>query len=741
MRLFPGMSLLVMVVLYSVACSAGEPVKAPMLSLQGFTGILNTPSAHVSHEGSIHLIYSDQRENIWRADQQQRQENYLMSLGLFSFLEVGGRLTEAPGRARDLSASIKLTSAPLTRDRASWPVLAVGIQDIEGGAKLLQSRYAVVSEDFWRFRLSAGYGFDSERMRGGFGGVEFQAHDWVTLLGEYDTRDTSAGIRLVTPEIWKTPIQLVATFKSTLNHNPGNIDVAVGVTFPLDFQKKAGHEPESGNHGAQDAGQEEISVPAPPVSQSPVPPGLASAPVSAAPALQPPSPPKASSDNSVSTNTVSPAISANLALLQKQLITAGFVNVQVGQRVGRELIVEYENTIFNHNELDALGVVAGIVSEVTAKHIETIRIVIKRHGIRVAVVSAPLPDLRKFMRLSLQKSEDLKDSLVFSYDTSITEDTDFSPHDSRISFPNTSLILAPGLQTFVGTEAGVFDYVLSFRPEILSNLWKGGVFQARWDIPMAWSANFDDGKPFRDSRADPRLDRAMLFQGVNLAPGIMANLGAGMVLHDIYGTLNELTWSPVEGMHRLRGVQAWARESDTHRSMDVYLGSYRYLYAPLDLSLEVTAGRFWGQDHGFSLELKRFFADTAVSTYYKNSTTTEGRHWQVAGIQFAFPLTPRKDLRIGPVQVRGSDEWAYAQETTLTTGAQKTNDVLTQALAIDPQPTPALYRSYFNRDRLNAGYIKQHLERLREAWLKYRADLFDKKSTRSGLSFATPESR
>jgi hypothetical protein len=274
---------------------------------------------------------------------------------------------------------------------------------------------------------------------------------------------------------------------------------------------------------------------------------------------------------------------------------------------------------------------------------------------------------------------------------------------------------------------GVFDYLLSFKPEILSTLWKGGVFQARWDIPLVWSGNFDDGQPLRGSRNDPRMDRAMLFQGINIAPGLMANIGAGLVLHNIYGTMNELTWSPGGGAHRLRATQAWGRDSETRRTLDVYLGSYRYLYAPLDLSIEATAGRFLWQDRGFSLELKRFFADTAVSTYYKNTKTLEGKHWQAAGIQFVFPLTPRKDLKIGPLQVRGTDEWAYAQETTLAIGGQKTNDVLTQALAINPQPTPALYHSYYNRDRLSADYVLQHLDRLREAWRLYRNELFDSK--------------
>jgi len=352
---------------------------------------------------------------------------------------------------------------------------------------------------------------------------------------------------------------------------------------------------------------------------------------------------------------VSLAALENLASLQKRLVTAGFIDVQVGQRRNRELVVAYENTIFNHNELDALGVVAGIVSESALEAFETVRIVIKRKGLQVAVVSTPSAELRTFM----QAAGDVrarKGSFSFTYDTGITEDTYFLPMAGSSRFPDTSLILAPGLQTYVATEVGVFDYLLSFRPEIISTLWKGGVLNLRWDIPIAWSDDFDDGKSFRSRRNDPRMDRAMLFQGVNLAPGLLANLGAGMILYDNYGTLNEISWSPGEGTHRLRGLQAWARDENSGSTTDVYLGSYRYLYAPLDLSLEVTGGRYWGEDHGFSLELKRFFGDTAVSTFYKNTTTTEGKHWQAAGIQFSFPLTPRKDLKIGPLQVRGTDE-------------------------------------------------------------------------------------
>ena len=338
-----------------------------------------------------------------------------------------------------------------------------------------KSNYFVVSEDFWRFRFSAGYGFNSDRMDGFFGGVEFKAHDWVTLLGEYDTHDTNVGIRLLTPEIWITPIRLTATFKSSLSHDPGHIDIAAGLTFPLDFQKRSNRAAEPATpikpvvkpevrEGVADPIESAVS----PVSQktadstqtpmSPAPPAKA---VQAAPV------------GGATTNTVTSANLENLSALKKRIEAAGLIEVRAGQRSSSELVVEYENTIFNHNELDALGIVAGTISEVTANSYEIVHIVIKRKGLRVAVVSMPRSALRAFMKQAGNPVA-LKSAMMFSYDAGMTDDTYYPPQQSGFSLPNTSLIVAPGLTTFVGTEVGVFDYLLSIKPEILSTLWKGG---------------------------------------------------------------------------------------------------------------------------------------------------------------------------------------------------------------------------------------------------------------------------
>ena len=67
---------------------------------------------------------------------------------------------------------------------------------------------------------------------------------------------------------------------------------------------------------------------------------------------------------------------------------------------------------------------------------------------------------------------------------------------------------------------------------------------------MTWSDNFNDNKAFRNNRQDSQFDRVMLFQAVRLSPEVMATIGGGMVVHDGYGTLNELMWTPGDGTHR-----------------------------------------------------------------------------------------------------------------------------------------------------------------------------------------------
>jgi len=661
------------------------------LALQGFSGILNTPTGHVQELGTLALLYSNQKD-VFGQTTPSRQDNYMVSIGLFNFAEIGGRLSEAaPGIARDLSANAKITSAPLTTQLPFKPVLALGIQDIGGGATFLRTTYLAASADpFSWLRVSGGYGRGPDRMEGAFGGVELKAHEWVSLMGEYDTKDTNIGIRLIAPSLPNIPASLTLTAKSSLNET-SSFDLAFGLTLPLDMKKSA-------SPPLKQSREENV----PDKSESGAAVTLFEEPTASLPSH--------------------PAISvdAQLSAIRTRLIAAGFANVRVGQMGGTELVVEYENVRYNHNELDAMGIVAGIASAAKLKGFEALWMVVKRKGLRIMIVSTSLKELREWLD---KPGTTGAPHLNVSYDTSPVDAARFIEGDSNPDWLRPSITLYPGLKTFVGTEVGVFDYQLSVKPDLQVTAWKGAVLNARWDIPVSWSHNFEDGQAFAYARNNTMMERLMLFQGINLAPGLIANLGAGMILHNINGTLNELVWSPGSGMHRFRVSQALARSSDTHEDTKVLLGSYRLYLAPLDLFLEGTAGKFWGQDTGALLSFKRYFGDTAIDLYYKNTETPENKRWQAAGLAISFPLTPRRDMKRSPLQVRGTEEWGYSQETVLAIGDQQTNDTISMALGVNPLPSTSIYRSYLNRDRLNEEYIQAHRQRLKDAWVNFQEDL------------------
>lgn len=666
------------------------------LSLQGYTGLLNTPNAAVTGEGKLYALFSNQQESKWR-ERTPRQENYLFSVGLFSFCELGGRLTEAPNAlgpnssVRDLSGSVKVT-LPFIPEGYFLPSVAFGVQDIGGGARHLQTAYAVASEELWRLRLSLGYGIGPDRLKGVFGGVEFKTWDWLYLLGEYDTEETNVGIRLITPTLFGYPVNLNVTAKSSLDHRPERVEFGVGLQFPLGSDHhNIRPMPAAAAWGAQAADTTPESAPGP--------------------------------DHPPQEKPPRPEGKAALLHLQDVLAGEGFQNIRVGKK-DRLLVVEFENSRYNWNELDGLGVAAGTALAYAPPGCETLRLVMKKKNIRVLQFSAPVRELAEFMRAPVNVGK-LAERAEITAEISDDEGVEFASGSGNPSLLHSSLVVYPELKTFVATEVGLFDYLLSVKPDFHLNLWKGAELNARWEIPVAWSGNFEDGKAFRANRHDSRMDRLMLFQAVRLAPTVMANLGGGMILHDRYGTLNELRWSPGDGTHRFTFRQAYAEDGEGRTAARVYLGSYRYYASKPDLFLEGTGGRFLGGDTGFALELKRFFGDTAFSVYYKNSAIPGGERVQVGGVKFAFPLTPRRDMKPYLVQLRGSDEWGYAQETEIA--RQGEQNVAGTEIGVDPKPPFNLERLFYNRDRLTPAYIRKHLLRLRDACLRYCRDTGMKK--------------
>ncbi|MDD2733286.1 MAG: YjbH domain-containing protein [Desulfuromonadaceae bacterium] len=720
-----------MIILYILlAIGAAQVVQAEgatpypaALSLQGFSGILNTPSAFVLPVGTLQIMYSDQVDTRWQQIPGFWQDNYHVAVGLFDFAEISGRLTSGPhsiygGGVRDLSASAKFSTAPFTRDYPWLPALAVGMQDVGGGASLLQSSYAVASTDLWRFRLSAGYGSGPDRMKGVFGGVELILFDWMRLLGEYDTDDTNVGIRLTTPPLPLVPVSLQLTGKTTVSgSHAGSVDFAAGLSIPLDV--KEWNRPARDRTPVQSADAAVIATPAvlPDALQTTA--AAVSKGAKPLPVEGTPEPVTAATDADGN---------APLHRLQQQLDDAGFIRVRIGIKGTNELVVQYENVRFLYNELDALGLIAGLVTQSAPERFARVTLVTLRKGVAMTALQAPRRLLKDFIDSDNVKEQqalrELRKTVVVSNNPK-TDGVRFLTTSERSWLPPLQLAVSPGLKTHIGSEIGVFDYLLSVRPEVTINPWQGGLVNIRWNLPVTWSNNFDTYQPYGFQHQKSGIDRLQFTQAFKLVPSMMVNIGGGLLDQHWYGTLNELIWQSEYGRHRSSFVQGWAAGDEevkgwTSRQKPVadktlYLGSYRYNLPGLDLSLEGTGGRYWNQDEGFSVGLKRFFGDVAVSVYYKNVNTLENRHIQAAGLQLSLPLTTRKSLNVGPITAGGTDEWSYAQESQIVASGEA-NYTNPYSIGITPQNSTTLERSYYNRDRLHAAYIISHLERMQDAW-------------------------
>jgi hypothetical protein len=677
--------------------SAGEFRNA--LSFQGYTGLLHTPNAEISDEGKIYFLFSDHVERTRR--DRESAENYMLSLGLLPYLELGGRLTEEhPSGLRDLSANVKF-KVPFFHKRKYLPELAFGIQDIGGGAKHFSAKYAVITKEIWPLRFSLGYGADSDRMEGIFGGAEIQLFDWLFLLGEYDTSETNLGVRLLSPEnLFGLPVDIGITATTSLDHRRGNFDIAAMLHVPLgvDYHNTRPLTGRPENKRRQplntditfegiSPNTERSTAPIPAVLSAQGEPGI----------------------------TIADSVGDSLRELKRELIELGFENLKVGIKNQDTLFVEYENNRYNHNEIDGLGLLLGVVAVHEPAQLDPFIVVMKKMNIPMLELRSSILAYRDFLfnldSSVLRRFTKIRTS-ISTYDY---EGIEFIGGDSNPSRFKPRLVLYPGLRTFVGTEVGAFDYLLSVKPDVFMNFWKGGVFNARWDIPVEWSGNFENGKSFRHFRESAHLERLMVHQAYKITPDIMMLFSAGMYIKDNTGLLNETIWGPGTGKHRFRVRLGYLEDSDRDLKREIYLGSYRYYIDQLDLYVEGTYGKYFYQDKGITIDVKRFFGDTSITMFYKYTGDNEGQ--EAAGIRISFPLTPRRDMKPSFAQIRGADSWSYQLQSTVASEGEF-NPVNTN-IAVIPQMFHNLEHTYYNRDRLSEVYIKNNLFRLRDAYLRW----------------------
>ncbi|GIX46151.1 MAG: hypothetical protein KatS3mg131_0362 [Candidatus Tectimicrobiota bacterium] len=353
-----------------------------------------------------------------------------------------------------------------------------------GGAPHFRSSYLVLSKSLWgrRVRGTVGYGTGPDTLEGPFGGLEVALNRYATLLGEYDGDDVNAGLRLFPLPEWLEAYGLPRPVVDLVWQDFDEFVWGVGLRAVLGEAK----------YRAQRAAraQKRYQRWRPPAGQE------------------------------VDWQEVA-------TRLQGRLLAEGLENVRVSVVPWEQAllaVVEYENRRYNRDELDALGVVLGLVATHTPPAVTHAQVVVKEVNLPVLQLTVPVEAFLDFVNERLAERALAQQVHLTPQVTPLPAAPLATTPLRQRSWLKADLFLRPGIETLLLTELGVADVRFSLLPEATMQLLPGMVVSVRGRLPVTQTEGF---RRFRGELDDPSLERALLHQAVRLPLGRWAPAVSG----------------------------------------------------------------------------------------------------------------------------------------------------------------------------------------------------------------------
>lgn len=684
-------------------------------SFAGYTGLTNTPNAEVQKKGLVGFGYNNNLSE--RYGSYIDGHNFIVSAGLFENLEVSGKIASSTmhdnmfingnnSQIRDLSFNAKYQIPYIPED---WFSLAVGGKDIGGHINFYETYYAVASKELWNFRFSAGIATSNQisgQMDGVFGGIEYQVFDWFSLQAEHDAEAFNAGAKVTIPKKWLYDIgELTFTSRFYSNTDYSEQDTYWGVNFsmPLSSEDKQ-------NYKKVEAAPYEAPVTTQPIAkiddhgigfiQTAMAPELAEE----AKALTVASVKQAPTANTQKLATSS--LNSQVSELKQALINDGFENVVVGYNLNT-VFVNFENSVFNRNDIDAIGVVLGRIAESVTNESTHFNVQLSKTDIPLIAIKGNVDNYRLFIEKGV--SPDLN---VQQGKASIPEGVVWAGKAEASPYFKPRVTLSPALSNTYATEFGVFDYSVGLRAELDVPLWQGGGIKVTGQTILDESSDYEDNGVFDNYSLDEGIVNAMLHQTFALPYGFynQTQIGFFKDYFDYKAIINETAWLSPEGRHKVSAKVAYFDYADYRASREYETLTYQYNWVEQDITFHATAGKYFYGDSGVKLESRFWFGDSYIAVFYENTDA------QKAGVGLSIPLTPRKDMKVTPFgQLKGRDIWRIGLSTQI--GTYNTL-VFNQGYA--PSTQVSLDNTMFKRGRLSSSYIYSNLARMKEAYESYK---------------------
>jgi hypothetical protein len=656
-------------------------VTAGELSANGYSGIGIVPTATTLLNGSSVLSF----DPTLPGSVNTKGFNTQIGLGLYDGFELVGRLATNDLRCnmfqagacpantiRDFSASLKW-SLPLKWLNQNNAHLALGVTDVGGAASYFKSYYVVASKEMGPFELWIGQGKAMANyavLNGAFSGLTYRPAKWLDLNVQ-KVGSNSWAVASLKSDIPYIQASGYITLNQRLTAAPVTEKqwIGVGVSVPLDrttSNKKTRQQDSSSQ------------------AQS----------------------------NKAITNFRPEDL---YGLLQMN----GFYKPRILENQ-KQIKLEIENTAYAWNTVDAVGVALGILAATHgAAAGQTFELNVTSRGISQAIVTGDAPCLKRWLEtgdvcgsLSIRSGLQRAAAKEGQTEMNISELLGLTNWSFR-----PELVISPILLSSIGTEYGSFDMDGGANINLVLPLWRGATIETNQIKPLGiGTRGFEQDGVFFMSRLKPATSRTLLHQLVNVpSVNTQARLSLGAAYSTWDGHQLETSTQSDNGRHRLGLTVGSFKndnfQADNHKNYE--LVTYRYAHdGRMSTVTELTTGKYWGGDKGWSISQRFWHGDVALNIYLRRTRMTETAPLvSFAGLQFSMPITPRVNKGKQNFALRGTNQWTY----TLESRVFDRENLLTGGYGEVPRMGDTLIQT-FNRDRNSTSYLENSLIRAKSSF-------------------------
>ncbi len=680
------------------------PAAFAQLAPSGYTGAINTPTADVLAYG--HLVGSmsntiPERGRVHPGVGWFGGSN--LGFGLAPGVEAVGRLTyDGDAWCDQYDSRCKTTTRDLSfGGKYQLPLgqlpfnsrFALGMTDYGGAATLYRQYYGVGTANLGPLEITAGTATATQGglMHGKFGSVSLNLVDNLRLLAESDTREKRIGLAYRLQVLPDLQVAFGTSRKLTNNTDQQRSQMTISLTYAMDGASLRNGRLAANPTVANDSNSRPYSLPISSTTAATV-----------------------ASSVEVDDSAKAVEFASSFA---SQLEHAGFSEISVG-REGRLWHVRAEPRSWRKNRLDALGV--AMAQWQNASPFAEAPVAITLTFLKNPVLQARTSQV--CLNYFVKGIGTCNESKPFAFkDDPIALSADLNQvnwlsENVASQFLKPDFEISPSASYTVGSEFGIYDYSVGVSTGVEVPLYKGLFYQGYHTRLVTETEDFKDTNHyFRRVGLGERTARgaSMLTYMRPVYNNLWVEASQGYLSSNTQGTTLNTVWTSSNSKLKISATKGSYKQTMPYgfESLNPSFITARYAIRPGFWALSMTKGRFLNNDEGYQVMSSHTFGDNRVRFYFRktgpgNFQTPHKRAF--AGFSITLPIGPRESYAIGPVTLRGRDQYPLGLETKV----QEKDNYIEPGYGLFPSIRHGLNTDVGDYDRGDVGSIEANLHRL-----------------------------